>query len=80
MKRTLSLLLSALLLVSLLAGCGSSGGDVKGNVQGNTSGENSGKTIVIGGQSDLVTLDPGSMYEPYANMISYAAYDMLFTR
>ncbi len=38
----------------------------------------SGKTIVIGGQSDLVTLDPGNMYEPYGNMISYAAYDMLY--
>lgn len=78
MKRTLSLLLAVLLLVSLLAGCGSSGGAVKGNVQGNTSGESTGKTIVIGGQSDLVTLDPGNMYEPYANMISYAAYDMLY--
>jgi len=78
MKRTLSLLLSALLLVSLLAGCGSSGGNVQGNVQGNASGTSAGKTIVIGGQSDLVTLDPGNMYEPYANMISYAAYDMLY--
>lgn len=37
-----------------------------------------GKTVVIGAQSDLVTLDPGNMYEPYANMVSYAAYDMLY--
>jgi len=73
MKKTLSLFLTALLVLSLLAGCGSGG-----NTQGNASGENSGKTIVIGGQSDLVTLDPGNMYEPYANMISYAAYDMLY--
>jgi oligopeptide/dipeptide ABC transporter ATP-binding protein len=36
------------------------------------------KTVVIGAQSDLITLDPGNMYEPYANMISYAAYDMLY--
>ena len=78
MKKTLSLLLTAVLLVSLLAGCGGSGGNVQGNVQGNASGGDSGKTIVIGGQSDLVTLDPGNMYEPYANMISYAAYDMLY--
>jgi peptide/nickel transport system substrate-binding protein len=78
MKKTISLLLTAVLLVSLLAGCGGSGGNVQGNVQGNASGGDSGKTIVIGGQSDLVTLDPGNMYEPYANMISYAAYDMLY--
>lgn len=71
MKRTLSLLLSVLLIAGLLAGCG-------GNVQGNVSGDGTGKTIVIAGQSDLVTLDPGNMYEPYANMISYAAYDMLY--
>ncbi len=89
MKKTLSLLLAALMLVPLLAGCGS-GGDVQGNVQGNVDnndqgdvqgnvpGGDSGKIIVIGGQSDLVTLDPGNMYEPYANMISYAAYDMLY--
>lgn len=90
MKKTLSLLLAALMLVPLLAGCGGSGGDVQGNVQGNVDnndqgnvqgnvpGGDSGKIIVIGGQSDLVTLDPGNMYEPYANMISYAAYDMLY--
>ena len=66
------------MLVSLLAGCGGSSGNVQGNVQGNVSGGDSGKTVVIGGQSDLVTLDPGNMYEPYANMISYAAYDMLY--
>jgi peptide/nickel transport system substrate-binding protein len=36
------------------------------------------KTVVVGAQSDLITLDPGNMYEPYANMISYAAYDMLY--
>ena len=78
MKKTISLLLTAVLLISVLAGCGGSGGNVQGNVQGNASGGDSGKTIVIGGQSDLVTLDPGNMYEPYANMISYAAYDMLY--
>jgi peptide/nickel transport system substrate-binding protein len=71
MKRTASLLLSVLLIVGLAAGCG-------GGVQGNVSGDGTGKTIVIAGQSDLVTLDPGNMYEPYANMVSYAAYDMLY--
>ena len=79
MKRTLSLLLTAAMLLALLAGCG---GGTKGNVQGNAPGNagdgETAKTIVIGGQSDLITLDPGHMYEPYANMIAYAAYDMLY--
>mgnify|MGYP000957594972 CR=1 FL=1 len=74
MKRILSLLLSVTLLLTVLAGCG---GGTQGSVQGNAGGDDA-KTIVIGGQSDLVTLDPGNMYEPYANMISYAAYDMLY--
>ena len=74
MKRTLSLLLASTLLLALLAGCGNGS---QGNVQGNADGSEA-KTIVIGGQSDLVTLDPGNMYEPYANMVSYAAYDMLY--
>ena len=80
MKRTLSLLLSAALLLAALAGCGGDGtqGNVQGNVQGGAEDGDAGTTIVIGGQSDLVTLDPGNMYEPYANMISYAAYDMLY--
>ena len=71
MKRTLALLLAIFSLVSLLAGC-------SGSPKGDASSAGAGKTIVIGGQSDLVTLDPGNMYEPYANMISYAAYDMLY--
>lgn len=75
MKRTLSLLLTAAMLLALLAGCG---GGTKGNVQGNAGDGETAKTIVIGGQSDLITLDPGHMYEPYANMIAYAAYDMLY--
>ncbi len=80
MKKKISLLLLAMLAVSLLAGCGGGGteGNVQGNVQGGAEGGEAAKTIVIGGQSDLVTLDPGNMYEPYANMISYAAYDMLY--
>lgn len=79
MKRTLSLLLTAAMLLALLAGCGGgTKGNVQGNVQGNAGGGETAKTIVIGGQSDLITLDPGHMYEPYANMIAYAAYDMLY--
>ena len=79
MKRTLSLLLTASMLLALLAGCGGgTKGNVQGNVQGNAGDGETAKTIVIGGQSDLITLDPGHMYEPYANMIAYAAYDMLY--
>jgi len=66
MKRIVSLALATLMLLVLLTGCGG----------GSTAGTE--KTVIIGGQSDLVTLDPGNMYEPYANMISYAAYDMLY--
>ncbi len=66
MKRILALLLAAMLMTGFLAGCGGqSAGDV-------------GSMVVIGGQSDLVTMDPGNMYEPYANMFSYATYDMLY--
>lgn len=64
MKRILALLLAVMLMTGFLAGCGG-GGDV-------------GSMVVIGGQSDLVTMDPGNMYEPYANMFSYATYDMLY--
>ena len=79
MKKRLSLLLAGAMLAGLLAGCGGNTGNVQGNVQGNAGGSGEeAKTIVIAGQSDLVTLDPGNMYEPYGNMVSYAAYDMLY--
>ncbi|NLF34699.1 MAG: ABC transporter substrate-binding protein, partial [Clostridiales bacterium] len=68
MKQKLSVLLVCVLILGVLAGCNGTGG----------GGETETTTIVIGGQSDLVTLDPGHMYEPYANMVSYAAYDMLY--
>lgn len=67
MKRILSIVLSVLLLF-VLVGCGGGGNDTA----------NDGSTVILGGQSDLVTLDPGHMYEPYANMINYASYDMLY--
>ena len=68
--RILALLLALCMALSLAACSGNSGSS------GSSSA--SGKTVVIGCQTDLVTLDPGNMYEPYANMISYAAYDMLY--
>ena len=67
MKKILVVTLALLMLVSIVAGCGEK-----------TGGDAETKTVIIGGQSDLVTLDPGNMYEPYANMFSYAAYDMLY--
>lgn len=68
----LALLLSATLLLALLSGCGGKKGE------DNDSSTAEEVTVIIGGQSDLRTLDPGHMYEPYANMVSYAAYDMLY--
>lgn len=78
MKRLLSLLLTAVMMFTLFAACGGGGGNGSDANGGQEGGDTAGATVVIGGQSDLVTLDPGNMYEPYANMISYAAYDMLY--
>lgn len=72
MKRIVSLLLSVGMLLVLLTACG----DKKTEETPDTSDK--GKTVIIGGYSDLVTLDPGHMYEPFANMFSYASYDMLY--
>lgn len=72
MKRIIALLLSATLLLVFLSGCGKKREEANG-----ASGEQ-GAIVIIGGQSDLRTLDPGHMYEPYGNMVSYAAYDMLY--
>lgn len=73
MKKKLGLLIIVSLLLVSLVGCGGGSGRVSDS---NEDGEP--VTVVIGAQSDLITLDPGNMYEPYANMISYAAYDMLY--
>ena len=83
MKKILAILLTCSLLVSLLAACaGGSSGRVSTPQGSDASGSGAvpaqPNTVVIGAQSDLITLDPGNMYEPYANMISYAAYDMLY--
>lgn len=80
-KRLLSTLMVGAMLLALLAGCSNSGSS--GRVDANPAASDGGGTaapvtVVMGAQSDLVTLDPGNMYEPYANMISYAAYDMLY--
>lgn len=78
-KKLLAMLLAGALALTALTGCngGSSGAaTTAANAEGNAA--ETAKTVVIGAQSDLVTLDPGNMYEPYANMISYAAYDMLY--
>lgn len=74
MKKALSIIMATIMLLGTLAGCGaSSSGDVSG------SAGDSSATVILGGQTDLVTLDPGHMYEPYANMFSYACYDMLYS-
>ncbi len=69
MKRLISCLLACALLLISLTACGG----------GKTGGaEKNKKTVVIGTQSDLVTLDPGNMYEAYSNMVSSGVYDTLF--
>ncbi|MCI8417303.1 MAG: ABC transporter substrate-binding protein [Lachnospiraceae bacterium] len=89
-KNLISILLVLAMSVGLLSGCSGSAGSTQtpaenteqpSNQEDNAQTEapaEAGKTIVIGAQSDLVTLDPGNMYEPYGNMVSYAAYDMLY--
>ncbi len=75
------MLLAGALALTALTGCngGSSGAvTTDGSDNGDSAVSAAPKTVVIGAQSDLVTLDPGNMYEPYANMISYSAYDMLY--
>lgn len=37
-----------------------------------------GEQVVLGAQTDLVTLDPNRCYEPYANMLVRACYDSLY--
>lgn len=68
--RIVCAVMSSVLLISALAGCA--------NNSGGTSGGNASKTVIIGAATDLKTLDPGKAYEVYANMITYATYDMLF--
>ena len=78
MKKILSLLLSTALLLTVMTGCGGNAGNAGSADSAGNASSNTGNTVIIGGQSDLVTLDPGNMYEPYANMFSYASYDMLY--
>ena len=77
MKKRLSLLLAIVLILALVAGCGNNSSN-SGNNTNTDNGTSAGGTVILGGLSDLVTLDPGHMYEPYANMFAYAAYDMLY--
>lgn len=81
MKRLLAVFVTCALLLTTACASGSSGrvtSRPEAGASGSASQAAQPKTVVIGAQSDLITLDPGNMYEPYANMISYAAYDMLY--
>lgn len=73
MKKLISSLLACALVFFPLTACGGSGAK-----SGGGSAEENKKTVVIGAQSDLVTLDPGNMYEAYANMVSSGVYDTLY--
>lgn len=91
MKKLISLLLVLTLMIMILPACSGSSGRVpepssapsgpsspQGSSKPSEPQDSSPVTVVIGAQSDLITLDPGNMYEPYANMIAYAAYDNLY--
>ncbi len=81
MKRIFAVFVTCALLLTTACASGSSGrvtSQPEAGASGSASQAAQPKTVVIGAQSDLITLDPGNMYEPYANMISYAAYDMLY--
>ena len=81
MKRLLAVFVTCALLLTTACASGNSGrvtSQPEAGASGSASQAAQPRTVVIGAQSDLITLDPGNMYEPYANMISYAAYDMLY--
>ncbi len=76
-KKILKILLVSMTIAMFLTSCGGNSGS--GSKSGSKSGSGKDENIVvIGALTDLVTLDPGHMYEPYANMISYAMYNMLY--
>ncbi len=78
MKKLKTLLLG-LSLLGLLAACGGTAETPAPEGEEEAAAEDTAQNVVIiGGQSDLKTLDPGNMYETYANMMSYGLYDMLY--
>ncbi|MBQ4347559.1 MAG: ABC transporter substrate-binding protein [Firmicutes bacterium] len=84
MKKILAFALAAVMSLGILAGCGGDNTATTAATEAASGGEEASteaageKIVVLGAQSDLVTIDPGHMYEPYANMVAYAAYDMLY--
>jgi peptide/nickel transport system substrate-binding protein len=78
MKKIWKLLAIAALTLFALTACGGNDAESDADSAGASDDAEASRIVIIGGQSDLVTLDPGNMYEPYANMFSYAAYDMLY--
>jgi len=84
MKKFIGFILSAAIVVALLTGCGSStppasGGDTNAPTDSTApSTANENNTVVIAVATDLLTLDPGKVYEVYGNMYTYSVYDMLY--
>ena len=71
-------LVSALLVGAMtlsLAGCG---GAEHGDAGSGGGESKAGQQVIIGAQTDVVTLDPGRCYEPYANLLLRACYDTLY--
>ncbi len=67
--------MAGVLMIGAASGCTGGGKNGPGDASGGSSAS---KTVVVGASTDLSTLDPGAAYEVYANMITYATYDMLF--
>lgn len=72
--------LATLLVTALtLAGCGNAAKHGDADTSTSSSSESKGSDqLIIGAETDVVTLDPGRCYETYANTLMRACYDTLF--
>lgn len=72
--------LATLLVTALtLAGCGNAAKHGDADTSSSNSSESKGSDqLIIGAETDVVTLDPGRCYETYANTLMRACYDTLF--
>lgn len=78
-KKLIAILLSASVAAIALAGCGEEYGDANTSETTDGSSESTGlDKLIIGAETDVVTLDPSRCYETYANMIMRACYDTLY--
>lgn len=77
-RKLLAALMAASLTVLMLSGCGAEHGDANTNSSSDKTASTASDKLVIGAQTDVVTLDPGRCYETYGNTIMRACYDTLY--